>query len=320
MVKYLVTGGAGFIGSHIVDTLVTQGANVVVLDNFSNGSWDNLEDAINKHPSSRFKVIEGDICDFETCRTACRGVEYVLHEAALGSISRSVEYPIQTHNTNANGTLNMLIAARDAGVKRFVYASSSSIYGASKVMPRIELDSPKPISPYAVSKITGEHYSHAFCNTYGLETVVLRYFNVFGPRQNVVSQYAAVIPRFINAIINKKQPIIYGDGEQYRDFTYVENVVKANLLALSASSDVCGRSFNIACGGRYTVNELYRILKESINSNIEAKYEEARSGDIKGSVADITNAVTMLNYKPSVSFEDGIVKTVNYFKQKLSSS
>jgi nucleoside-diphosphate-sugar epimerase len=312
MAKHLVTGGAGFIGSHLVDALLLQGHDVTVLDNFSNGSWDNLKDAVSKYPD-RLKVIEGDICDLETCRLACEGIDYVLHKAALGSIPRSIEHPIQTHNSNTNGTLNILIAARDAKVKRFVYASSSSIYGSSKIIPRVESDSPKPISPYAVSKLAGEHYTLSFHHTYGLETVVLRYFNVFGPRQNVLSRYAAVVPRFIQSLVLNQSPVIFGNGEQFRDFTYVENVVAANLLAIKAPREACGRIYNIACAERHTVNEVFNTLRSLLKINIDPIKKEERVGDVRESIADIAEANRWLDYRPVISFNEGLKKTVDSF-------
>jgi nucleoside-diphosphate-sugar epimerase len=318
MDKYLITGGAGFIGSHLVDTLLEKGSRVVVLDNFSSGNWRNVETALNKG-SDRLKIIEGDICDLETCREACEGVDYILHEAALGSISRSVEHPIQTHNNNANGTLNILIAARDAKVKRLVYASSSSIYGGSEILPRIESITPKPISPYAVSKLAGEHYCFAFFHTYGLETIVLRYFNVFGPRQNIHSQYAAVIPCFIYALLQNKQPTIFGDGEQSRDFTYISNVVDANLLAVSASREACGRAFNIGCGRKHSINDLYRMLKEIMKIDGTFLREPARLGDVLQSYANIDEAERWLHYRPTVDLYSGIQQTIKFFEKLVKS-
>lgn len=250
LAKYLVTGGAGFIGSNIVEELVDRNESVRVLDNLSTGRRENIEPFMDK-----IEFIEGDLRDLDAVRKAVEGVDYVLHQGALPSVPRSIDEPLTTNEVNVNGTLKVLIAARDAGVKRVVYASSSSIYGNSEVLPKREDMPPNPLSPYAISKLAGENYCRIFYQIYGLETVCLRYFNVFGPRQDPTSQYSAVIPKFINAMLNGERPIIYGDGKQSRDFTFVANVVQANLLACEANG-VAGELFNVACGERYTLLDL----------------------------------------------------------------
>src|ERR1051325_5201780 len=279
--NYLVTGGAGFIGSHIVERLVRDGQAVRVLDDFSAGKDENLAPFLD-----RIEVVRGDIRDVETVKEAMRDVEIVFHEAALGSVPRSVADPQTTHDVNITGTLNILLAARDAKARRVVYASSSSVYGETPELPKHEKMMPQPLSPYALSKLAGEHYISVFKQVYGFEAVALRYFNIFGPRQDPESQYAAVIPRFLTALFEGRQPVIYGDGQQSRDFTYVENVVEANLLA-SEAEGIAGRAFNVACGGRYTLLELLGKLKAIIGSTIEPIHEEARPGDVRDSQASI---------------------------------
>ncbi|HXG67255.1 MAG TPA: SDR family NAD(P)-dependent oxidoreductase, partial [Blastocatellia bacterium] len=255
---YLVTGGAGFIGSHICERLLKDGQTVRVLDNFVSGKAENLE-AI----GGDVELIRGDVSDLNTVAEAMKGVEIVFHQAALGSVPRSVADPVSTHHANITGTLNVLLAARDAGVRRVVFASSSSVYGETPVLPKHEEMTPQPLSPYALSKLAGEHYVSVFKQVYGFEAVALRYFNIFGPRQDPASDYAAVIPRFVTALLDGRQPTVYGDGQQSRDFTYVENVVEANLLAAEAEG-IAGKSFNIACGGRYTLLDLLDRLKKII--------------------------------------------------------
>ena len=278
---YLVTGGAGFIGSHIAERLLRDGHNVRVLDNFVAGKEENLEQI-----GGEVDLVRGDIRDRQVLADAMKGVYVVFHEAALGSVPRSVADPVTTHDVNITGTLNVLLAARDAGVRRVVYASSSSVYGETKELPKVEEIKPQPLSPYALSKLAGEHYIKIFNHVYGFEAVSLRYFNIFGPRQDPESQYAAVIPRFVTALQTGKQPVIYGDGMQSRDFTYVENVVEANLLA-SEAENVAGGVFNIACGGRFTLLELLSKLKEIIGSDIDPIHEPARAGDVRDSQAGI---------------------------------
>lgn len=309
---YLVTGGAGFIGSHITERLVREGHAVRVLDNFSSGHEANLESF-----RSGVELIRGDIRDVQLVNEATKGVDVVFHEAALGSVPRSVADPVTTHEVNITGTLNVLLAARDAGVQRVVYASSSSVYGETPVLPKREDMSPQPLSPYALSKLAGEHYASVFKHVYGFEIVSLRYFNIFGPRQDPESQYAAVIPRFITALLEGKAPIVYGDGLQSRDFTYVENVVNANLLAAEAK-DAGGRAFNVACGGRYTLLDLLAKMKEILGSDIEPIHEAARAGDVRDSQASVEAAEQALGYRVSVDFEEGLRKTVDWYRTPLS--
>jgi len=308
MSNYLITGGAGFIGSNIVETLIQQGESVRVLDNLSTGKPSNLEDF-----NACIDFIKGDICDLSVVREAVEGVDYVLHQAALPSVGRSVANPIATNEANVTGTLNMLIAARDADVKRVVYACSSSVYGNSEILPKKESMPPNPLSPYAISKYTGEQYCKVFHKLYGLETVALRYFNVFGRRQNPNSQYAAAIPIFINSFLVGKPPIVFGDGEQSRDFTFVENVVEANLMACRVEG-AAGEVFNIAFGQRTTINSLVRMIKEMIGSDIEPVYKEERKGDVRHSQADISKARKILGYEPKVDLEIGLERTFEWLR------
>jgi len=308
---YLVTGGAGFIGSHITERLVRDGHNVRVLDDFSSGKQANLDSF-----ASDIELIKGDIRDAGLVRKATTGVDIVFHEAALGSVPRSVADPLTTHEVNITGTLNVLIAARDAGVKRVVYASSSSVYGETPVLPKVEDMIPQPLSPYALSKLAGEQYSRVFKQVYGFEMVCLRYFNIFGPRQDPDSEYAAVIPRFAIALLSGEPPTIYGNGLQSRDFTYVENVVNANLLAAEAEG-VAGQAFNVACGGRYTLLDLIATLKEMIGGNIEPIHEPSRVGDVRDSQASIEAAKRALGYEVSVGFEEGLQRTVEWYRNQV---
>lgn len=308
--KFLVTGGAGFIGSNIVEELVKRGEKVRVVDDFSTGKKENIEPFL-----SKIEFLEGDLCDFRVAEKAVRGVNYILHQAAIPSVPRSIKNPLRSNEANVTGTLNLLWAASKADVKRFVYASSSSIYGDMPVLLKREDMSPNPLSPYAISKLTGEYYCRIFYKIYELETVCLRYFNVFGPRQDPNSQYAAVIPKFITCMLNKTQPIIYGDGEQSRDFTYVANVVEANILAAKAG-DASGKVFNIACGQRTAVNELAEKLNKILGLNIEPHYTKPRTGDVKHSLADISEAKKKLGYTPQINFEKGLKITVKWFKEK----
>ena len=308
MPNYLVTGGAGFIGSNIVEALVNQGGSVRVLDNCATGKLSNLEGIIN-----RIEFIHGDVRNLSVVREAVRDIDYVLHQAALPSVARSVDNPIATNEVNVTGTLNVLVAARDAKVERVVYASSSSVYGNSPVLPKREEMPANPISPYAISKYAGEQYCKVFYTLYGLETIALRYFNVFGPRQSPSSQYAAAIPIFIKAFLEGKPPTIFGDGEQSRDFTFVENVVSANLLACHAEG-AAGEMFNIACGKRTTVNDLARAIKNLLGSSVEPVYSKARKGDVRHSLADITKARRILGYEPKVDFEAGLQQTIEWMK------
>ena len=311
MATYLVTGGAGFIGSNIVHQLVARGEAVRVLDNFSTGRRENLAGV-----ADRIELIEGDLRDPDPCRRAVDGVDYVLHQGAIPSVQRSVDDPFTTNDANITGTLNLLIAARDAGVRRVVYASSSSVYGDSPTLPKHETMTPRPKSPYAVSKLTAEYYCQVFTEVYGLETVSLRYFNVFGPRQDPTSHYAAVIPIFITALLQGQPVTVHGDGLQSRDFTYVSNNVEANLLAATAP-DVSGGIFNIACGKRYTLLELLDVLSNIIEVKVEKVHTEPRPGDVRHSLASISQAEAQLGYQMSLDFEEGLRRTVAWYRHRL---
>jgi nucleoside-diphosphate-sugar epimerase len=313
MSKVLVIGGAGFIGSNLTEALLQRGHFVRVLDNFSTGKKENL--IFDKaYPS--LEIIEGDIRDFITCQKAVNRIEYVFHQGALPSVQRSVEDPETSNAVNVGGTLNILIAARDEGVKSVIYASSSSIYGDTPTLPKHEEMPPNPLSPYALQKYIGEQYCKLFYQLYGLNTISLRYFNIFGPKQDPNSIYSAVIPRFIDALLYRRSPIIFGDGEQSRDFTYIENVVQANLLAMSAKH-LHGETINIACGKRISLNQLLNVLKEIVGSKLSPIYEEPRKGDVKHSLADIRKGKEILNYEPKVGVEIGLKKTVEFFQKAL---
>jgi UDP-glucose 4-epimerase len=303
-VKVLVTGGAGFIGSHIAERLLALGHEVRVLDNFATGRRSNLSGF-----RDGVELIEGDIQSYERAHKAVRGCEVVFHEAALPSVPRSIQDPLTSNATNVIGTLNILLAARDEGVRRVVYASSSSAYGRNPVLPKHEELAAEPISPYATAKLAAEGYCRSFTAVYGLETVALRYFNVFGPRQDPLSEYAAVIPRFITALAAGESPVIFGDGEQSRDFTYVDNVVDANVLAIDAP-DVAGRTINVACGQRVSLNELVTELQSLLGTSVEVAYAAPRSGDVKHSLADITRARELLGYEPGVDLREGLRRTI----------
>lgn len=305
MSRYLVTGGAGFIGSHIVDALVSRGDEVVVLDNLSTGRPENLAHR------REVEVVEGDLRNPETVRRAMRGVEFVSHQGALGSVPRSVDNPIATHEVNATGTLNVLVAAREAGVKRVVFASSSSVYGDTPTLPKLETMPTAPLSPYAVSKLAAEEYCRVFHRVYGLETVALRYFNVFGPRQRPDSQYAAVIPRFVDAVLANRPPQINGDGRQSRDFTFVANNVLANLLAFDAPGPlVAGQRFNIACDDQISLLELVEKINTIASRRVEPIFGPERAGDVRHSRAGIEAAREALGYRPTVAFDEGLTITV----------
>ncbi len=310
MVFYLVTGGAGFIGSHIVEELVRRKEKVRVLDNFSTGKKENITPFLKD-----IELIEGDIRNLTIVKKAMQETDFCLHQAALPSVPRSIKDPITTNEVNVLGTLNILMAAKEEGVKKLVYASSSSVYGDTPQLPKREDARASLLSPYALSKLAGEEYSKLFTSLYGLETIVLRYFNVFGPRQDPTSQYAAVIPKFISSMLKGKRPTIYGDGEQSRDFTYVLNVVGANLLA--TTSKVKGRIFNIACGKKITVNELVKNLNKLMNTDTQPLYTDPRPGDVRHSQADISKAEEALGYKIGVGFEEGLKKTVDWFRRRL---
>jgi nucleoside-diphosphate-sugar epimerase len=310
--KILVTGGAGFIGSNLTEALLKQSHQVRVLDNFSTGKRENLAFG-EAYPS--FEIIDGDIRDLAFCQKAIKGIEFVFHQAALPSVQWSVEDPLTSNSVNVEGTLNILLAAKDAGVKRFVYASSCAIYGDDPTIPKREEMLPNLLSPYALQKYIGEEYCRLFFQLYGLETVSLRYFNIFGPKQDPTSIYSAVIPRFIDALFEGRPPIVFGDGEQSRDFTYIDNVVQANLLAMTREH-LHGETINIACGRRTSVNQLLNILKNIMGSKVLPIYQELRKGDIRHSLADIQKGKKFLNYDPIVEVEEGLKKTVEYF-QKL---
>ncbi len=307
--KFLVTGGAGFIGSNIVEELLRRGETVRVLDNFSTGKRENLVPFW-----ERIELVEGDLRDLPTVRRAVEGVDYVLHQAALPSVPRSVDDPLENDAVNVTGTLNLLIAARDARVKRVVFASSCSVYGDDPTLPKRENMLPQPKSPYAVSKLAGEYYCRTFGEVYGLETVALRYFNVFGPRQDPASDYAAVIPLFITRLLRGQAPTVHGDGLQSRDFVHVANVVQANLLA-AAAPGIAGRVFNIACGERYTLLDLIGILNEILGTRITPIHDGPRPGDVRHSQADITAAREALGYRVVVDFAEGLRRTVEWCRE-----
>jgi UDP-glucose 4-epimerase len=315
MSLYLVTGAAGFIGSNLVRALLARGEKVRGIDDFSTGKRHNLEDI------GAMEFLEGDINDFELMKRACEGVDYVLHEAALPSVPRSVKDPVTCNDACLNGTLSVLLAARDAGVRRVVYAGSSAAYGDTPTLPKQEDMPPRPISPYAVAKLAGEYYLQSFWQVYGLETVTLRYFNVFGPYQDPTSFYSGVLAKFISMMLRGEQPMIFGDGEQSRDFTYIDNVVDANLLACAADRDkVAGKVFNAATGERATLNETFQILCEFTNYKGVPAYGEVREGDIKDSLADINRARHALGYSPKVDFREGLRRTVEWYKSGSSTA
>lgn len=308
--KYLVTGGAGFIGSNIVSELLKQGQQVVVLDNFATGKRENILPLMK---DKNLTMIEGDLRSFHIVRSAVKGVDYILHQGALPSVPRSINDPITSNDVNILGMLNILEAAKEFGVKRVVVASSSSIYGNSESLPKVETMPINPMSPYALTKYAQERYCQIFSQIYGLETVALRYFNVFGPRQDPTSQYSAVIPKFIRLIMADKEPVIYGDGSQSRDFTFVENNVWANIQACTAPK-AAGEVINIACGERYTLIELVQMINEILGKNIEPKFETDRAGDVKHSLAGIEKAKDLLSYEVRVDFKEGLRRTVEYFR------
>ena len=314
--SFLVTGGAGFIGSNIVEYLIKFNAGKVrVIDNLSNGFLQNLSEF---KDCPNFEFIEGDICLMKDCIDSMKGIDFVFHQAALGSVPRSIENPIATNNANVNGFLNVLIAARDSKVKRLIYASSSSVYGDSPSLPKKEEVIGKPLSPYAVSKLVNEQYADIFAKTYGMQIVGLRYFNIFGPRQNPNGAYAAAIPLFMDAILKNKSPFINGDGNQTRDFTFVENAVQANVKAMfSDGVGINPEVFNIAVGERISVNQLYDILKAIGQSDLEATHRGERAGDVKNSLADIAKAIHMIGYDPKFKCEEGLQITFDWFKNNF---
>jgi UDP-N-acetylglucosamine/UDP-N-acetyl-alpha-D-glucosaminouronate 4-epimerase len=306
--RALVTGGAGFVGSNLVEALLVRGDDVVVLDNFSSGRRERLE-----RFDDRLSLVEGDLRSYERVHAAMGGIEIVFHQGALPSIPRSIQDPLTTSAVNVEGTLNVLLAARDAEVRRVIFASSSSIYGDAPGLPRREEQRPSPLAPYAVSKLAAESYCSAFWKVYGLETVSLRYFNVFGPGQDPSSQYAAVVPRFITALLDGERPVIYGDGEQSRDFTFVQEVVQANLLA-SDAEEVAGEVFNVAAGRSRTVNELARTIAEIVGTSVEPMHANPRTGEVRDSAADIAKARALLGYEPTDSFREGLTATIDFFR------
>ncbi|MBN2180314.1 MAG: SDR family oxidoreductase [Sedimentisphaerales bacterium] len=308
MEKYLVTGGAGFIGSNICRRLVSDGCFVRVIDNLLTGKKSNLADIFNA-----IEFIEADMGDEDVARTAMKDIDIVLHQGALPSVPRSVDDPAASHKHCLDATFTLLLAARDAGVKRFVYAASSSAYGDTPILPKVETMPPSPLSPYAVGKLTGEYYCSVFAQVFGLETISLRYFNVFGPYQDPKSQYAAAIPAFVTSILNDIPPTIYGDGEQSRDFTYIDNVVEANLLA-ARTKHTEGQVINIACGEAVTVNEIIAVINDSLGKNIAPNHVEPRPGDVKHSLADISAAQKLIGYNPVVTFEQGLQMAIDWYR------
>jgi nucleoside-diphosphate-sugar epimerase len=311
MALFVVTGGGGFIGSNLVEAILAKGDAVRVIDNFETGRRENLAaaPAWAEGGGGSFELLEGDIRDLATCRQAVVGADYVLHQAAIPSVQRSVKDPIASNGVNVSGTLNLLVASRDAKVRRFVMASSSSLYGESETLPKVETMAPAPISPYGLQKLAGETYCGIFHRLYGLPAIALRYFNVFGPRQDPTSEYSAVIPLFITAIKRQAKPTIYGDGEQTRDFSYIANVVQANLRACEAGPDAHGGAFNIACGERISLNDLVRILGDFAGRRVESSYAPPRAGDIKHSLAGIEKAQKLLGYRPEILVRDGLRRT-----------
>jgi UDP-N-acetylglucosamine/UDP-N-acetyl-alpha-D-glucosaminouronate 4-epimerase len=311
---YVVTGGAGFIGSHIVQRLLSDGRSVRVVDDFSTGKSKNLVAAREAAGGGgTLEVLEGSLADPEIARRAVEGAAYVLHQAAIPSVPRSVADPLRTHAANATATLNILVAARDQQVRRFVYASSSSAYGDTPTLPKVETMPVNPLSPYAIQKLAGEQYARVFHALYGVPTVSLRYFNIFGPRQDPESEYAAVIPRFITALASGRPPVIFGDGLQTRDFCYIDNAVEANLLACSAEGAALGRAFNIACGRRASLLDLVGLLRGILGSDVQPRLEAPRAGDVRDSLADIGAARGLLGYEVKVHLEEGLRRTAEFF-------
>lgn len=307
----LVTGGGGFIGSHLVRRLLDEGYTVRVLDNFSSGHRANLEGV-----ESSIELIEGDVQSYERVHAAVRGCELVFHEAALPSVPRSIQDPLTSSAVNVTGTLNILLAARDEGVRRVVYASSSSVYGANPELPKAETMATLPMSPYAVAKLAGEGYCRSFREVYGLDTVALRYFNVFGPGQDPNSQYAAVVPNFITAFLENRAPTVHGDGEQSRDFCFIDNVVEINCLAAAAGPEAAGEAFNVACGERTTLNDMLEALRDHTGQDLEATHVDSRPGDIRHSLADIQKARDVLGYKAEVTVREGLVRAYDAYAQR----
>ena len=307
--RYLVTGGAGFIGPHLAESLVERGEDVIVVDDFSTGRRENIA-----HLLDRIELIAGSLLDVAVCTRAVTGVDYVLHEAAIPSVPRSVSDPLGSHHANTTGTLNILMAARDAKVRKFVYAASSSAYGDTAELPKHEQMLPRPLSPYAVAKYAGECYCRAFHATYGLATVALRYFNIFGPRQDPASQYAAAVAKFISCALAGGAPTIYGDGEQTRDFTYVANAVEANMRACQAPAEAHGDVFNVGCGDRISVNELWLRISRLAGTGAQPTYAPRRAGDVRDSLAALAKTERVLGYRPITTLDDGLKKTIAHFQ------
>ncbi len=311
MEKFLVTGGAGFIGSNICKKLVSEGCFVRVIDNLLTGKKSNLADIIDK-----IDFIEADMGDEEVAHSAMEDIDVVLHQGALPSVPRSVEDPAASHQHCLNATFTLLLAARDAGIKRFVYAASSSAYGDTPTLPKVETMPTSPLSPYAAAKLAGEYYCSVFSNVFGLETISLRYFNVFGPQQDPKSQYAAAIPAFVTSILKDKPPTIYGDGEQSRDFTYIDNVIEANLLAARAKKTE-GQVVNIACGQAVTVNQIIDMINENLGKKVKPEYTDVRPGDVKHSLADISLAKKLIGFEPVIPFEQGLRLAIDWYRDNL---
>ncbi len=309
MANVLVTGGAGFIGSHLVTALVERGDRVRVIDDFSSGHRENLD-----HVRDRIDLIEGDIRDATQCHSACRDIEFVFHEAAVPSVPKSVDAPQASHDVNMTGMFNVLRAAVDAKVRRVIYAASSAAYGDTQESPKHEGILPEPLSPYAVQKLAGEHYNRVFYECWGLQTISLRYFNVFGSRQDPKSDYAAAIPAFVTYILRGEPPTVFGDGEQTRDFTFIDNVVHGNLLAMKVEK-TCGEVVNVACGGQISVNEVIATINRLLGTEVQPKYAPTRAGDVRHSCADSSRAEKLLGYRPTVSFEEGLRRAIDYYRE-----
>jgi UDP-glucose 4-epimerase len=311
MATYLITGIAGFIGSSLARAVLTQGDKVRGIDNLATGRLANLTDIL-----ERIDFRQSDLLDAKATQAACEGVDYILHQAAIPSVPRSVRDPLESNRANVDGTVTLLVAAKDAKVKRVVYAASSSAYGDTPTLPKREDMTPNPISPYAVAKLASEHYMASFWRCYGLETVALRYFNIFGPRQDPTSQYSGVLAKFITLMLKGEQPTIFGDGTQSRDFTYIDNAVSANLLASKApAEEVAGKVFNVATGRRVDLNETFQALKKITGYHGDVKYGPERAGDVKHSLADLTRSQKHLGYRPTVAFEEGLQRTVDWYRE-----
>jgi UDP-N-acetylglucosamine 4-epimerase len=310
--RFLITGGAGFIGSNITSYLLQHGAKVRVFDNLATGNLENLKE-FQSHLN--FEFLEGDLRNTQDCAKACSGIDAVCHQAAIGSVPRSIKDPVTTNDVNIGGFVNILTAAKDAGIKRFVYASSSSVYGDEPNLPKKEEKIGNPLSPYAVTKFTNEVYASVFSRCYSLELIGLRYFNVFGPKQDPYGEYAAVMPLFIKGLMENQAPFVNGDGEQTRDFTFVHNAVQANILGLTTENSAAfNQAYNVAFGERFTINQMYDAIKNYLKKDLKPNYREPRAGDIRDSLADISKARTLLGYEPQYSFEKGLPLTIEYFK------